>query len=129
MKIFENTFPPYEDLHIRGMLFTSQAVWFVGTGCMDHPSRTKSHPAGSLSSRQPGRPPCWPSLLGSNFGIIGHWQIRKFLGSFLYHKIRKFLSCANPQIANFYMVNPQIANPQISLVFQSANLKSGNFSV
>jgi hypothetical protein len=36
------------------------------------PSHTKSHPppAGSLSSRQPGEPPCWTSSLA--FGIIGH---------------------------------------------------------
>jgi hypothetical protein len=32
------------------------------------PSRTKSHPAGSISSRQPGGPPCWTSPLA--FGLI-----------------------------------------------------------
>ncbi len=36
---------------------------------MDRPSRTKSHPAGSISSSQPGGPPCWASSLA--FGLIG----------------------------------------------------------
>ncbi len=35
---------------------------------MDRPSRTKSHPAGSLSSSQPGGPPCWASPLAN--GLI-----------------------------------------------------------
>jgi hypothetical protein len=33
----------------------------------DRPSRTKSHPSGSLSSSHPGRPPCWASPLA--FGL------------------------------------------------------------
>jgi hypothetical protein len=36
---------------------------------IDCPSRTKSHPAGSLSSSQPSGPPCWASPLA--FGLIG----------------------------------------------------------
>jgi hypothetical protein len=31
-----------------------RGMWFVRAGGMDRPSRTKSHPARSLSSRQPG---------------------------------------------------------------------------
>jgi hypothetical protein len=55
-------------------------------------------------------------------------QVRKL-------QIRKFWAhsaIANPQItglrrsATFVMINPQIANPQISLVTQSANRKSSN---
>jgi hypothetical protein len=38
-------------------------------GGMDGPSRTKSHPAGSVSSSQPGGPPCWASPLA--FYLIG----------------------------------------------------------
>ncbi len=39
--------------------------------------------------------------------------------------VRKILRCAKSKIANpqLYMVNPQIANPQISLVFLSATLR------
>ncbi len=48
---------------------SAQVVWFVWAGGMDRPSRTKSHPAGSLSSSQPGGPPCWTSPLA--FGLIG----------------------------------------------------------
>jgi hypothetical protein len=36
-----------------------QVVWSVKAGGMDRPSRTKSHPNGSLSSSQPCGPPCW----------------------------------------------------------------------
>ncbi len=36
---------------------------------MDRPSRTNSHSAGSLSSSQPGGPPCWTSPLA--FGLTG----------------------------------------------------------
>jgi hypothetical protein len=36
---------------------------------MDRPSRTKSHPAGSLSSSHPGGPPWWTRLL--DFGLTG----------------------------------------------------------
>jgi hypothetical protein len=45
-----------------------QMVWSVRAGGMDRSSRTKSHPAGSLSSSQPGGPPCWASSL--DFGLI-----------------------------------------------------------
>jgi hypothetical protein len=48
-------------------------------GGRNRPSRTKSRPAGSLSSSQPGGPPCWASPLA--FGLTGdvnllwlHWQ-------------------------------------------------------
>ncbi len=59
-------------------------------------------------------------------------QIRKFLGSFRYCKSTHFLDVTREtwaQIAHsqFFMVNPQIANPQISLVCQSANRKPANF--
>ncbi len=40
----------------------------------DRPSRTKSHPAGSLSSSQPGGPPCWASPLvyiAASWGLTG----------------------------------------------------------
>jgi hypothetical protein len=47
-----------------------QVVWSVKAGGMDRPSHTKSHPAGSLSSRQQGGPPCWTSPLA--FGP--HWS-------------------------------------------------------
>jgi hypothetical protein len=47
-----------------------QVVWFVRAGIMDRPSRTKSHPAGSLSSSQPDGPPCWSSPLA--FSLIGY---------------------------------------------------------
>jgi hypothetical protein len=40
-----------------------QVVWSVRAGGMDRPSRKKSHPAGSLSSSQPGGPPNWVSPL------------------------------------------------------------------
>jgi hypothetical protein len=45
-----------------------QVVWSVRAGGMDRPSRTKSHSSGSLSSTQPGGPPCWASPLA--FGLI-----------------------------------------------------------
>jgi hypothetical protein len=48
---------------------SAQVVWFVWAGGMDRPSRTKSHPAGSLSSSQPDGPPCRASPLA--FGLIG----------------------------------------------------------
>ncbi len=38
-------------------------------GGTDSPSRTESQPAGSLSSSQPGGPPCWARPL--DFGLIG----------------------------------------------------------
>ena len=46
-------------------------------GVMDRPSRIKSHPAVSLSSSQPGGPPCWASplafcLVGSHFPSCIH---------------------------------------------------------
>jgi hypothetical protein len=43
-------------------------------------------------------------------------QIRKFLGSFRFPQIRKFLRNASPQIANsqIFISNLQIASPQIS---------------
>jgi hypothetical protein len=40
-----------------------QVVWSDMAGGMDRPSRRESHPAGSLSSSQPGGPPCWSSIL------------------------------------------------------------------
>ncbi len=46
-----------------------QVVWSVSAGGMDCPSRTVSHPAGSLSSSQPGGPQCWASHLA--FVLIG----------------------------------------------------------
>jgi hypothetical protein len=45
------------------------SVWSVRAGGMDPPLRTKSHPAGSISSSHPGGPPCWASPLA--FGLIG----------------------------------------------------------
>jgi hypothetical protein len=36
---------------------------------MDRPSHTKSHPAGSLSSRPQGGPPFWASSIA--FGLMG----------------------------------------------------------
>ncbi len=47
-----------------------QMVWSARAGGMDRPSRTQSHPAGSLSSCQPSGPPCWASPLA--FGLVGH---------------------------------------------------------
>ncbi len=44
-------------------------VW-KDAGGTARPSRTKSHPARSLSSSQPGGPPCWASPLV--FGLIGN---------------------------------------------------------
>jgi hypothetical protein len=38
-----------------------QVVWSIRAGGMDRPSRTRLHPSGSLSSSQPGGPPCWAS--------------------------------------------------------------------
>ncbi len=49
---------------------------------MDRPSRTKSHPAVSLSSSQPGGPPCWASPLA--FGLIG----QNFLPGFISHTVK-----------------------------------------
>ncbi len=46
-----------------------QVVWSARAGGMDHPSRTKSHPGWSLSSSQPGEPPCWASPLACGFGL------------------------------------------------------------
>ncbi len=51
-------------------LILGQEVWSVRAGGMDRPSHTKSHPAGSLSSSQPGGQPCWASPLA--FGLIGY---------------------------------------------------------
>jgi hypothetical protein len=53
-----------------------------------------------------------------NFGFIPQAQIRKFLGY------------ASPQIANpqYFMINPQIANLQISYLCQSDTSKSENVS-
>jgi hypothetical protein len=47
-----------------------QAVRSVREGGMDRPSQHKSHPAGSLSSSQPGGPPCW--VISLAFGLIGN---------------------------------------------------------
>jgi hypothetical protein len=44
---------------------SGQAAWHSV-----RPSRTNSHPAGSLSSSQPGGPPCWANPLA--FDLIGH---------------------------------------------------------
>jgi hypothetical protein len=44
-------------------------VWSVRAGVMDRPSRTKSHPAVSLYSGQPGGPSFWASAL--IFSLIG----------------------------------------------------------
>ena len=49
---------------------TGQVARSVRVDGMDHPSRTKSHPAGSLSSRQSGGPSCWAIPLA--FGLILH---------------------------------------------------------
>ncbi len=46
-----------------------KAVRSVREGGMDRPSQHKSHPAGSLSSSQPGGPPCW--VISLAFGLIG----------------------------------------------------------
>ncbi len=48
----------------------------------------------------------------------------KILRLILLPQFRSFLRCASPQIADtqFFMGNPKIANPQISLVLQSAYL-------
>jgi hypothetical protein len=57
-----------------------QAVRSVREGGMDRPSHHKSHPAGSLSSSQPGGPPCWVislafGLTGNNFSKIKGWKV------------------------------------------------------
>jgi hypothetical protein len=66
--------PSFRDVAHDGVLCTfsnrsapdpGYVVWSVRAGGMDRPS----HPAGSLSSSQPGRPPCWASSLA--FGLIG----------------------------------------------------------
>ncbi len=46
-----------------------QAVRSVREGGMDRPSLHKSHPAGSLSSSQPGGPLCW--VISLTFGLVG----------------------------------------------------------
>ncbi len=59
-----------------------QVVWSVKGGGMDRPSRTISHPAGSLSSSQPGGPPCWASPLV--FGLI----VQNYLPVFIIHTVK-----------------------------------------
>jgi hypothetical protein len=44
-----------------------QAVRSIREGGMDPPSQHKSHPAGSLSSSQPGGLPCW--VISLAFGL------------------------------------------------------------
>ncbi len=52
-----------------GQLLSGQPVRYGKAGGTARPSPTKSHlPAGPLSSRQPGGPPCWASPLA--FGLI-----------------------------------------------------------
>jgi hypothetical protein len=46
-----------------------QVVCSCEAGGMDRQSRTKSHPAGSLYSSQPGGPPCWTSPLAFGIGF------------------------------------------------------------
>ncbi len=48
-------------------------MWSARADGMGRPSRTKSHPAGSLSSCQQSGPPCWASPL--TFGLIGRARI------------------------------------------------------
>jgi hypothetical protein len=69
--------PCFSDIAHDGVLFTltntSIPEWTgvaVGqAGGMDRPSRTKLHPARSLSYSQQGVPLCWASRLA--FGLIG----------------------------------------------------------
>ncbi len=59
------------------------------------------------------------------FFVISQSQIRKFLR---WAQIRKFLRWASPksQVRKLVLINPQIANLQISLVSQSGKSKSAN---
>ncbi len=57
------------------------------------------------------------------FSYVHKSQIHNFMGSFQIHKSTK---TANRK-CNFVMIDLRIANPQISLVFQSANYESANF--
>jgi hypothetical protein len=50
--------------------FSNRSAPAVRAGGMDRPSRTISHPAWSLSSSQPGGPPCWASPLA--FDLIAN---------------------------------------------------------
>jgi hypothetical protein len=69
--------PSVRDVAHDGVLYTFSdrsalyrgKSWSAMAGGMDRPSRTKSHPAGSLSSSQPGGSPCWAGPLA--FGLIG----------------------------------------------------------
>ncbi len=54
------------------------------------------------------------------------FKIRKFLGLIRNHKSANFWDM---QVRKFLFIDPQIANPQILLVSQSANCKSANFSL
>jgi hypothetical protein len=66
-----------------------QILWSARAGGMDRTSHTKSHPAGSLSSSQPGGPPCWASLLA--FGLIVHnHRIMFFISYKILNMVRNF---------------------------------------
>ncbi len=68
--------PSLRDVAHEGVLYTFHLVidqpltrasaWCGLSGGMDRPSRTNSHPAGSLSSSQPGGPPCLTITLAFN---------------------------------------------------------------
>ncbi len=91
-------------IHVRSILtslFHGQVVWSAGAGGMDRPSSTKSHLAGSLTSSQPGGPPCWTIPLA--FGIIGNHRGDKGRGEkggvFLPSQLER-----TPQLGLFVMI-------------------------
>jgi hypothetical protein len=61
-----------------------QAVRSVRDGGIDRPSKHKSHPAGSLSSSQPGGLPCWVISLAFNLTFCKYTVTGGFFGFFLF---------------------------------------------
>jgi hypothetical protein len=63
------------------------------------------------------------------FLLVSKSQIRKFLGSFRNHKSANFFGVPvrKSHIRKFVVIDPQIANPQISLLSQSEKCKSAHF--
>ncbi len=65
----------------------------------------------------------FPPMVGTKFFFVSpQTQIRKFFDSFRNRKSTNFwgVPVRKSQIRKFLMINPQIANPKISLVSQSA---------
>jgi hypothetical protein len=65
----------------------------------------------------------------ANFSVSPQFANPQILELFPQSQVRKFFRCVmvhKSQIRKFVMINPQIADPQISLVSHSTNIESAN---